>query len=239
MDDDRFDVKSALIPVAAKWKDIGTALRLKAGDLDAIEAAHPGDPRACLSEGVTHWLRRNYNSKRFGPPTWRKLVEVVADPAAGGNPALAREIALKHCGKVHTEINLGNNDNSSILSVQPDDSTTPKYIQVTPIPLRRQKWYHRITRIAAERKLQDTPDGCFLVRESESREGSYALSLNHQRMVKHFCIRRKASGQYELDGMEKSFDNLPALVDYYSRWSISTEGELLRVPFAANSLPDG
>ena len=121
-------MKSALIPVAAKWKDIGTALRLKAGDLDAIEAAHPGNPQACLSEGVTHWLRRNYNSKRFGPPTWRKLVEVVADPAAGGNPALAREIALEHCSKVHTEINLGNNDNSSILSVQQDDSTTTKYI---------------------------------------------------------------------------------------------------------------
>ena len=33
---------------------------------------------------------------RFGPPTWRKLVEIVEDPAAGNNKALADEIARKH-----------------------------------------------------------------------------------------------------------------------------------------------
>ena len=39
---------------------------------------------------------RNYNVDRFGPPTWRKLVEIVEDPAAGNNKALADEIARKH-----------------------------------------------------------------------------------------------------------------------------------------------
>ena len=34
--------------------------------------------------------------KRFGEPTWQRLVEAVGDPAGGGNTALAREIARRH-----------------------------------------------------------------------------------------------------------------------------------------------
>ena len=45
---------------------------------------------------VTEWLKRNYNVKKFGEPTWQWLVEAVGDPAGGANTALAREIATKH-----------------------------------------------------------------------------------------------------------------------------------------------
>ena len=51
---------------------------------------------ACLTSMVTEWLKRNYNVKKFGEPTWQKLVEVVGHPAAGANKALARDIAKKH-----------------------------------------------------------------------------------------------------------------------------------------------
>ena len=36
--------------------------------------------------------------KRFGEPTWVKLVEAVSDSAGGGNPSLAMEIARRHGG---------------------------------------------------------------------------------------------------------------------------------------------
>ena len=36
--------------------------------------------------------------KRFGEPTWVKLVEAVNDSAGGGNPSLAMEIARRHGG---------------------------------------------------------------------------------------------------------------------------------------------
>ena len=39
---------------------------------------------------------RNYNVKKFGEPTWQKLVEAVGDPAGGANAALARKIATNH-----------------------------------------------------------------------------------------------------------------------------------------------
>ena len=84
--------------MAARWRDVGTALRLKSGDLDTIDAKHRGNPQDCLTDVVMCWLKRNYNTKRFGEPTWRKLVGVVAHEAAGGNVALAREIARRHSG---------------------------------------------------------------------------------------------------------------------------------------------
>ena len=96
LDDDLFDVQSELIPVTAKWRNIGTALRLKSDVLESIQAANGSDPPACLALMVTEWLKRNYNMKRFGEPTWQKLVEAVGHPAGGANMMAARDIARKH-----------------------------------------------------------------------------------------------------------------------------------------------
>ena len=89
-------MKSELTPVSANWKDIGIALRLGPDTLDRIQAGSSGDPIACLTSVVTEWLKRNYNVKRFGEPTWQRLVEVVGHPAGGANKALARDISKRH-----------------------------------------------------------------------------------------------------------------------------------------------
>ena len=94
--DDLFDVKKELIPVYAKWRSIGIALRLKPNVLDGIKAENNGDPPACLTSTVTEWLNRNYNVKRFGEPTWQALVKAVGDPAGGATMALARDMATRH-----------------------------------------------------------------------------------------------------------------------------------------------
>ena len=91
-----FDVQSELIPVAANWRNIGIALRLKVDVLESIETRFNGDPHVCLSHMVTEWLKRNFDVMRFGEPTWQKLVKAVGHPAGGANTALAREIATKH-----------------------------------------------------------------------------------------------------------------------------------------------
>ena len=89
-------MQSELIPVAPKWKSIGVALWLKPDVLENIDTHHSGDPYVCLSRMVTEWLMRNYSVKRFGEPTWQRLVEAVGDPAGGANMALAMEIARWH-----------------------------------------------------------------------------------------------------------------------------------------------
>ena len=94
--DDLFDVTKELTPVSAKWRSIGLALRLKPNTLDGIQAKNSGDPSTCLTSMLTEWLKKNYNVKRFGEPTWQRLVEAVGDPAGGENMALATDLASRH-----------------------------------------------------------------------------------------------------------------------------------------------
>ena len=89
-------MQSELIPVAANWKNIGIALRLKYDVLETINLQCNGGPCACLSSMLNKWLKRNYNVKKHGEPTWQKLVEAVGHPAGGADTALAREIAMRH-----------------------------------------------------------------------------------------------------------------------------------------------
>ena len=87
-----------MMPVVSSWKVIGRGLRIDSGRLDMIQESNPGKPKECLSEMLTCWLKRNYNVERFGEPTWRAVVKVVAHPAAGDNCAHALSIAQRHSG---------------------------------------------------------------------------------------------------------------------------------------------
>ena len=113
LDDDHFDVQSELRQIAANWKSIGFALRLKPKILDDIQARNSGHPPTCLASIVTEWLMRNYNVKKFGEPTWQQLVKAVGHPAGGANMALARMIANRHkaegtilCGRLLSSVNM-------------------------------------------------------------------------------------------------------------------------------------
>ena len=97
-EEDHFDILTEIMPVAGCWKAIGTGLRIEPGRLEMIQESNFGNPKVCLSEMLTCWLNRNYNVERFGEPTWRAVVKVVAHPAAGDNSALALNIAGKHSG---------------------------------------------------------------------------------------------------------------------------------------------
>ena len=99
--DDRFDILEEIMPLAGSWKAIGTGLRIDPGRLETIQENNSGKAKECLSEMLTCWLNRNYNVERFGEPTWRAVVKVVAHPAAGDNHALALSIAGKHSGNIY------------------------------------------------------------------------------------------------------------------------------------------
>ena len=86
-----FDVKSQLVPVTVKWKDIGLALRLAPDKLDVIEAENQ-DINSCLTKTLGLWLKKNYDTKQFGEPSWKLLADAVAHPAGGNNCAVADNI---------------------------------------------------------------------------------------------------------------------------------------------------
>ena len=100
-EEDRFDILTEMMQVAGSWKAIGTGLRIESGCLNTIQDSYPGKPKECLSEMLTCWLKRNYNVERFGEPTWRAVVKVVAHPSAGDNCALALNIAGNHSSNKH------------------------------------------------------------------------------------------------------------------------------------------
>ena len=95
IDIDLFKVLSELQPVTARWKYIGLALRLSPALLETIESDR-GNLQDRLTEVLTQWLNHNYDTKRFGEPTWELLAEAVGHPAGGNNSALADEIRQRH-----------------------------------------------------------------------------------------------------------------------------------------------
>ena len=59
-EDDLHDVRSAVAGLAGKWQDLGSSLRLRSGDLDAILSASAHSPSDCLRKVLTMWLRQSY-----------------------------------------------------------------------------------------------------------------------------------------------------------------------------------
>ena len=93
-----------------------------------------------------------------------------------------------------------------------------------PVKLLREAWYHTgITRETAEGRLEHATNGCFLVRESETRPGRFSLSLKHPEGIVHFPIERQDSGLNEVPGTHKGFTTIPELVDYFTHHSISED----------------
>ena len=73
-----------------------TALGLLSSEESAIANNNANEQGNCLREVLKRWLNKAYDTKKFGPPTWRNLVKTVTNPAGGNNPALAEKIAKKH-----------------------------------------------------------------------------------------------------------------------------------------------
>ena len=93
--DDICDVEDLLQDELARCYNIGSRLRLRPSTIATIkkEASDLSDAMTMI---LTNWLQHNYNVERFGPPTWKALVEAVKAPNGGNNTALAEEIARKH-----------------------------------------------------------------------------------------------------------------------------------------------
>ena len=82
-----------LEPVESRFYEIGIMLHLKP---DVLKGIRRLNPESGMSDMITEWLNRNYNTKRFGDPTWKSLVIAVAKRLGGANEACARDIANNH-----------------------------------------------------------------------------------------------------------------------------------------------
>jgi hypothetical protein len=98
-EDDYADILDELQTVQAQCYRIGTRLRLKHSVIEVIRESKLNSAEA-LEKIIDTWLiKKNYNTKRFGQPTWKAIVEAVAHPGGGNHRGLAMEIAKRHPGK--------------------------------------------------------------------------------------------------------------------------------------------
>ena len=74
-----------------QWKEIGLALGLEYSQLEAIRANN-SDVRGCLTDMLSKWLKRAYDTTAHGEPSWCRLRDAVRHKAGGNNPSLADEI---------------------------------------------------------------------------------------------------------------------------------------------------
>ena len=97
-EDDITDVLEEMLPIKAVYFPLGECLRLSNHDLKAIREAYPDESMAdqALKDVLLLWLHQKYKVERFGPPTWRMLVEAVDKRTGGNNHELAKEIASNH-----------------------------------------------------------------------------------------------------------------------------------------------
>ena len=94
VEDDKCDVMEELENVLSRYYEIGVRLHLPDDKLKAIKKIS-SDAEA-MNEVIVEWLKKNYNSNRFGSPTWKALVDAVGSPSGGNNKAEAEKIASKH-----------------------------------------------------------------------------------------------------------------------------------------------
>ena len=63
--------------LAPTWQQLGGYLGLPIGLIDSIKGNYPNDNPACWNEALKHWIQQNYNTARFGLPSWRTLLEAI------------------------------------------------------------------------------------------------------------------------------------------------------------------
>ena len=87
-----------ILSVKSAYFSLGRSLRLRDSDLKAIREAQlkQSDDEDALNDILLLWLHQKYNVERFGPPTWRMLVEAVDKKSGGNNHELAKKIASDH-----------------------------------------------------------------------------------------------------------------------------------------------
>lgn len=105
----------------------------------------------------------------------------------------------------------------------------------TSAPLIEQTWYHgRKSRREAEDILNDQPDFSFLLRDSESVQNGYSLSIRDRKCgFIHLRIADQAGSGFVLGQYSRPFDTLADCIAYYCRRKLNIKGishETLQFP---------
>jgi hypothetical protein len=77
-EDDWNEVFDECSPLASKWQQLSAYLGLKLSIIDRIKSNFPSDSLGCWSEALKEWIKMNYDTQRFGKPSWKTLLKAIA-----------------------------------------------------------------------------------------------------------------------------------------------------------------
>ena len=78
VEDDWNVVFEKCTPLASKWQQLSAYLGLKMSIIDRIRSDFPNDSLGCLSEALKEWIKMNYDTEKFGRPSWKTLLNAIA-----------------------------------------------------------------------------------------------------------------------------------------------------------------
>ena len=65
--------------LSSNWEKVSGYLGLSFELIDTIKRDNPRDSTGCWNEALKEWIKQNYNTKKFGRPSWRSLLRAVAE----------------------------------------------------------------------------------------------------------------------------------------------------------------
>eukprot|EP00045_Choanoeca_perplexa_P006657 m.57320 g.57320 ORF g.57320 m.57320 type:complete len:503 (+) comp13722_c0_seq1:274-1782(+) len=156
--------------------------------------AIPGQPTPVEEESNVFIALYDYDARTKDDLNFKKGEKLVILNNSDGDWWQARSLATQQTGYIPS------NYVAEVQSIESED------------------WYHgRIKRAEAEKVLVLTGnEGSFLIRESESKPGQYALSIRTGDIVKHYSIRTLDAGGYYITS-RVTFQSLRELVEHYRR----------------------
>ena len=94
-DDDSGEVMMYLKTVAGDWQTVSRNLHVKADRIREFCSNHGHDSGRCLDSAVADWLSWNYNTEKYGKPTWKKVAQSVVNVKRKLFLAIASEHTVK------------------------------------------------------------------------------------------------------------------------------------------------
>ena len=137
-EDDFREVYREVVNIQSNYYQFGIELGLPLREMNAVQKAFRQDVPQAFTEVLRVFLRHRYNIEKYGPPTWRKLLEAVDSPAGGNSHALAKKVAEQHPvhkggGNAHAQVT---ENLPSAAEETPDETATA---MAESIPKRRPK----------------------------------------------------------------------------------------------------
>ena len=100
-EDDWNDVIIACSSLAPKWQHLSGLLGLPIKTIRTIRESYPNDSETSWSEALMQWIMQEYNTEKYGSPSWRLLLKAVSRVDETLFDKLAKEHKLEGKYKIY------------------------------------------------------------------------------------------------------------------------------------------